>query len=142
MQIEQALEKKIPKFLSESITKGTIGLLRRILDLNILITKKYTNPRYYEEIKGIADGSGHNAQDIRRINLVPELIKAACTVAGLWGPATKGNATLHMRALDWDKNNPINQFPIAIVYHPSDESLHKHINVAWIGFVGSLTGVS
>lgn len=28
------------------------------------------------------------AQEIKELNVFPELIKAACTVAGLWGPAT------------------------------------------------------
>ena len=112
------------------------------MDLNILITKKYTNPRYYQEIAGIAAGTGESAQDIKRINLVPELIKAACTVIGLWGPATASGNTLHMRSLDWDKDNPINKYPVAIVYLPTDPKLKAHVNVAWVGFVGSLTGVS
>lgn len=110
--------------------------------MNIIITKKYTNPRYYEEIRGIADGTGTNPQDLKRINLIPELIKAACTVAGLWGPATAQRNTLHMRSLDWDNNNPINEFPVAIVYQPSTEGLYPHINLAWVGFIGSMTGVS
>lgn len=36
------------------------------------------------------------------LNILPELVKAACTVAGVWGPAAKNSHTLHMRALDWD----------------------------------------
>jgi hypothetical protein len=141
-QIEQGIESKLPKFLAEPLAKGTIGLLKGLLDLNVVITRKYTNPRYYQEIKGIADGSGHSAQDIRRINMLPELIKAACTVMGLWGNATGEHNTLHLRALDWDRNNPINEFPVLIAYHPSDPALRPHVNVAWVGFVGSLTGVS
>lgn len=47
-----------------------------------------------------------------------------------------------MRALDWDAANPINKYPIALVYHPTGAGLNKHVNFAWIGFVGSLTGVS
>lgn len=136
------MDKKLPKFLAERVTKGTVGLLKTLLDLNVVITKKYTNPRYYQEIKGIADGSGHSATDIKRINLLPELIKAACTVIGLWGNATNEHNTLHMRALDWDQNNPISEFPVLISYIPSDKNLRPHINVAWVGFVGSLTGVS
>jgi hypothetical protein len=141
-QIETTVEKKIPKWMADRVTKGTIGLLRSLLDLNVIITKKYTNPRYYEEIRGIADGAGIDPQDLRRINLIPELIKAACTVAGLWGPATAQRNVLHMRSLDWDNNNPINEFPVAIVYQPSDENLHAHVNFAWAGFIGSMTGAS
>lgn len=74
--------------------------------------------------------------------MFPELIKAACTVAGLWGPATDLHHTLHMRALDWSSDCPISRYPIAVSYFPSDSSLHPHVNLAWVGFVGSLTGIS
>ena len=47
-----------------------------------------------------------------------------------------------MRALDWDPSNPMNQFPMITIYHPSDSNLHKHANLAWVGFIGSLTGIS
>lgn len=70
-QIEQLLEKKFPKFLAEPISGGLDMLLHRLLDLNVLITKKYTNPRYYEEINGIAKGSGMAAMEISRLNIFP-----------------------------------------------------------------------
>lgn len=56
-QLEEILDKKLPAFLSKKMTGGAEGLLKRILDLNIRITKRYTNPRYFEEIKGIAEGA-------------------------------------------------------------------------------------
>lgn len=60
----------------------------------------------------------------------------------MWGPATEGGKTVHMRALDWDAQNPISKYPAAIIYHPSNKSWHPHVNFAWVGFVGSLTGFS
>lgn len=47
-----------------------------------------------------------------------------------------------MRALDWDAKNPISQYPLITVYHPSDKKLQTHANVGWVGFVGVLTGIS
>ena len=76
------------------------------------------------------------------MNIFPEFVKAACTVAGVWGKASLNQKTLHMRALDWDAQNPISKYPIAIIYHPSNKSWHTHANFAWVGFVGSLTGMS
>jgi hypothetical protein len=112
--------------------------------LNTKITKKYTNKRYYEEIKGIAEGSNGKIKvhDVARLNMFPELIKAACTVAGVWKSASINKQTLHIRSLDWDYNNPIRKFPIVTIYHPSDPKLHVHANFAWAGFVGSMTGIS
>lgn len=46
-QLEQILEKKVPKFMAKSITGGARSLLHKILDLNVHITKKYTNKRYF-----------------------------------------------------------------------------------------------
>jgi hypothetical protein len=52
-QLEAILDKKMPHFLAKELTTGTEGLLKRVLDLNILITRKYTNKRYFEETNGI-----------------------------------------------------------------------------------------
>lgn len=143
-QLEQILDKKIPAFLAKKLTGGAETLLHKILDLNIQITKRYTNPRYYQEIKGIGEGSIKKVtvRDIGRLNVFPELIKAACTVAGVWNTATSEGQTLHVRALDWDSKNPISHFPTIVIYHPSDPKEHTHANFGWAGFVGSMTGVS
>ena len=47
-QLEKILEKKMPKFMAEKLSAGVESLAHKILDLNIHITKKYTNPRYYQ----------------------------------------------------------------------------------------------
>ncbi len=36
-----------------------------------MITKKYTNKRYYEEINGISKGSGIPASELAKINIFP-----------------------------------------------------------------------
>lgn len=36
-----------------------------------MITKKYTNKRYYEEIKGIGKGSGIHASEFAMLNIFP-----------------------------------------------------------------------
>jgi hypothetical protein len=46
--LEKILDKKLPKFLAHELRNGVDGLLHRVLDLNVVITKRYTNPRYYE----------------------------------------------------------------------------------------------
>lgn len=85
------IEKKLPIFLANGLTNTAHGLGNQLLDLNIMITKKYTNPRYYQEINGIAKGAQVSGKQIARINIVPEIIKAACTVAGIWKGASKNS---------------------------------------------------
>jgi hypothetical protein len=52
------IEKKVPSFIAEKLGGASIKTVKFLLRLNVMVTKKYTNKRYYEEIKGIAKGSG------------------------------------------------------------------------------------
>ena len=52
---------------------------------NYIITKKYTPQRWEDEMKGIAKGSGIPVKTWRRLNLIPELLKASCSIGGWWG---------------------------------------------------------
>ena len=100
------------------------------LDLNYEITRAYTPPWYDEELHGMADGSGVSYDDLRRLNLLPELIKAACTVLGAWGGSTAASTLVHLRSLDWDEQAPIAKYATVTVYHPnaSYEGYAKHFH--------------
>ena len=78
-----------PAWLRKIIGNKAISVAKKLLDLNYFITKKYTPKRWDDEIRGIATGSGIKAVHWRRINLIPEILKASCSVGGWWGPATK-----------------------------------------------------
>ena len=66
-----------------------------------------------------------------------------CSLYGLWGNATRGGKTLQLRALDWDLNAGLQDFPVMTVYHPLSAKLgNTFVNVAWAGFIGTLTGMS
>ena len=58
---------------------------------------------------------------VRRINFLPEIIKAQCTIAGAFGAATKDGNLLHLRALDWDHNAPVDKYPAIVIYEPTEE---------------------
>lgn len=47
-----------------------------------------------------------------------------------------------MRALDWEEHAPIAKFPAITVYHPTEAGSVPFANIAWVGFLGSLTGYS
>ena len=129
------------------------------LDLNYEITRFYTPPWFNEELHGVADGSGVSYDDLRRLNLLPELIKAACTVLGSWGESTVSSTLLHLRSLDWDDKAPIAKYATVTVYHPnaSYEGYAKHFheyykqqyitshtfaNFGYAGLIGSLNAYS
>ena len=97
-QIEDALPKKLPKFLKRGSSNFALGT---VLDLNYEITLPYTNKKYYEEMRGIADGSGVDFKLFKRIHMIGELTKGSCSMFGAWGKATSNGQTVQLRALDW-----------------------------------------
>jgi len=61
---ELLVKNHVPSFIAKDLTKGVRQLGYGLLDLNVMITKKYTNKRYYEEIAGIAQGAKIGKKDI------------------------------------------------------------------------------
>lgn len=47
----------VPNFMVKALSKDAKKIVYYLLDLNVMITKKYTHPRYLQEIAGIAEGA-------------------------------------------------------------------------------------
>lgn len=136
--------KFLPKKIAEMIIQFGLDVA---LDVTWEMTRLYTPSHFIDEIKGIADASGVDEKVIRRFNLLPELIKAQCTVIGAYGDATLNitdtsarGGLFHLRGLDWDSKAVIKRNPVITVYHPNKGN--KFVNAAWPAFIGTLTGVS
>lgn len=132
----------IPLWLRKGAGRVAVDLVKRLLDLNYVITKPYTPARFEQEMQGIGKGSGVPAKTWRRINLIPELLKASCSIGGWWDEATENGKLLTLRALDWEEHAPISKFPLITVYHSTEEGSVPFANVGWVGLIGSLTGYS
>ena len=59
-------------------------------------------------MRGIADASGVPFQLFKRIHMIGQLTKGACSMFGAWGKATTNGQTVQLRALDWVNN--LNKF--------------------------------
>ena len=98
-------------------------------------------------------------EDLRRLNLLPELIKAACTILGAWSDATVSHGLIHIRGLDWDDQAPIAKYATVVVYHPNasydgyaknfykyykqaNYKSHAFANFGYPGLIGSLNAYS
>lgn len=92
----------------------------------------------------MADGSGGKIDHtlLRRVNMLPELIQAACSVIGSHGEASADGKLLHLRALDFEPTAQINQFPSVIIYEPTEAGSHAFANIGYLGLIGSLTAMS
>jgi isopenicillin-N N-acyltransferase like protein len=132
----------MPNFLAKILVKTGRGLLNALLDLNYQVSRAYTPNRFKQEMKGLSKGSGVSYRDIRRLNLFPEFIRAACTIAGVWGPATESNKLYQLRALDWDSEAPVVKYPAAVIYHSSEEGSQVFANIGFAGLIGTLSAQS
>lgn len=116
------------------------------LDLTYDATVKYTGAYFYDEMRGLADGSGASYLSARRVHMIGELTKGDCSMFGAWGAATasEGGKLLQLRALDWDMDGPFRQRPQLTVYHNngSAEQGHSFVNVGWSGWIASISGMS
>lgn len=141
-QVEQEFP-YLPDFLVRLIVEYGV---EAGLEATYWMTERHIPAYYLEEIRGISDGSGIPYMDLVRINLLPELIKAHCSMIGAWGPAisTKEDPSqlYQLRALDWATNGPFQKFATLLVYHPSTANTNNFVNFGFTGFVGSFTGIS
>lgn len=87
------------------------------------MTKPYTPPHFYEELRGISDGAQIDYMELVRVQMLPELIQAACSMYGAWGPAIKNGTLLQLRALDWEVHGPFQQVRICSQYQNDNSSI-------------------
>jgi isopenicillin-N N-acyltransferase-like protein len=111
------------------------------LDFTYELTRHNTGIYFFEEMQGIADGSGIDYKTIRRIHMIGEITKGACSMFGVWGNAIpKDGPILQLRAFDWDVDGPYKDVPSLMIYHTSNG--HPFINIGFIGWIGSFSGLS
>ncbi|KJE94290.1 hypothetical protein CAOG_04958 [Capsaspora owczarzaki ATCC 30864] len=133
--------KALPKDIQIIIERdGVIAGLEYTFEL----TKAHTPQRFFDEMQGLADGSGIPYKQVINLHMFPELIKAACSMMGSWGPAiAKTNGTVfQLRALDWGTDSPLTNYPLLLVSHPQAGDGNEFASLAWKGFIGSITGYS
>ena len=127
-----------PEFQAILIEKG----LNRALDWTAEQTAPFTPQSFFDEIRGIADGSGVDYQTLLRLNMIPEVTKASCSFFGAWGDATADGHTYQLRALDYATDcDTFTDMRMVIVYHPTgDAGDVPYVSLGWPGLVGVLTG--
>jgi len=77
-------------FIPEWIIKKLLRLvLPYFLDLYHLFAKSYITQDYYEEMRGLQDGTGIEAKEFMRLALLPEAAGMHCSMLGANGNATQ-----------------------------------------------------
>jgi isopenicillin-N N-acyltransferase like protein len=100
----------------------------------------HTDPRFCEELRGLADGTGLSLDELRRGHALPVLADYACSSIAAWGAATKDGHLYQTRNLDWDMHLTAQDHPLIVVYIPDGGIPHASITFA--GCIGANTGIN
>jgi hypothetical protein len=100
--------------------------------------KKFIPKWYFEELQGLADGSGVPLEDVVACNFIPELFH--CSGFAISGSATKNGELYHGRVLDYGCDWKLQEHPVLMVARPDGKI--PFLNVTYSGFVGSVTGMN
>lgn len=104
----------------------------------IQIQKKHVPAKYFDEMRGLADGAGIALADARMGNFIPELFH--CSGFALMNSATKDGTLYHGRVLDYAIDWGLQDHAILVVAEPTGGI--PFVNVTYAGFIGSVTGMN
>lgn len=100
--------------------------------------RKYVPPRFFEEMRGVADGAGMSVDEIVVANFIPEMFH--CSGFALAGSATKDGTLYHGRILDYGCDWRLQEHAILTIAEPDGKI--PFVNVTYAGFIGSVTGMN
>jgi isopenicillin-N N-acyltransferase-like protein len=100
----------------------------------------YTDPRFKEELRGLADGTGLSIEELHRSHALPVVADYACSSIAAWGSATKDGHLYQTRNLDWEMHLTAQDHPCIAVYIPTEGIPHASITFA--GCIGANTGIN
>jgi hypothetical protein len=111
---------------------------KRVIKGIVAQQRKYTPERFFDEMRGIADGSGVDVEEIVIANFIPELFH--CSGFAISGSATKDGTLYHGRILDYGCDWRLQEHAVLSIAKPRGKI--PFVNVTYAGFVGSVTGMN
>jgi hypothetical protein len=111
---------------------------KRVIAGIVAQQRKHVPDRFFEEMRGIADGAGMDVQDVIVANFIPELFH--CSGFAIGGSATKDGTLYHGRVLDYGCDWRLQEHAVLTVAEPDGRI--PFVNVTYAGFVGSVTGMN
>ena len=111
--------------------KAVIGAITRI-------QRPYIPDWYFEELRGLSDGSGVDYEELVLANFIPELFH--CSGFAIAGAATKDGTLYHGRILDYGCDWRLQEHAVVVVAEPTGGI--PFVNVTYAGFIGSVTGMN
>jgi isopenicillin-N N-acyltransferase like protein len=124
---------------AKAIDVGPLSLSPRLVVDNLVqLQRRFIPARYYEEMKGVADGSDTPLAEIQACNFLPELFH--CSGFAVMNSATKDGTLYHGRVLDYKCDWHLQEHAVLIVAEPKNGI--PFVNVSYAGFIGCVTGMN
>jgi hypothetical protein len=120
--------------------KKELGVNDEALDLAWATTAGYTDARVQQQLVGLAEGSGQPVRLLQHVHCLPLLMPYSCSSIAAWGSATEDGHLYQTRNLDWSLRAGAHEFPVLVVYVPTQG--HAHVTPAFAGFIGAHCGMN
>lgn len=117
---------------------GTKTKSRAAIEGIIEKQRPFVPRRYFDELVGLAAGSGLKENDVRVMNFIPEMFH--CSGFALMNSATEDGTLYHGRVLDYAVDWGLQEHAVIVVAEPSGRI--PFVNVTYAGFIGSVTGMN
>jgi isopenicillin-N N-acyltransferase like protein len=109
-----------------------------VLATIVEIQRPHVPPKYWDEMRGLAEGADLPLADIQAANFIPELFH--CSGFAVMNSATEDGVLYHGRVLDYGVDLHLQDHAVLIVAEP--EGGVPFVNVGYAGFIGSVTGMN
>lgn len=111
---------------------------RELLTSIVKMQQPHVPAKYWDELKGLAEGAGVSVDEVQAANFIPELFH--CSGFAVMNSATKNGTLYHGRVLDYGVDLRLQDHAVIIVAEP--ENGIPFVNVTYAGFIGSVTGMN
>jgi len=141
-QLGQLMRKEMQQFIP-----STLAAVARELKVSLDVLEEvwarsaaYADDRVEQEMAGLADGSGVPLSTLEAMHAVPLLMPYSCSSIAAWGDATADGHLYQTRNLDWSLEIGAHEFPVIVVYVPTNGI--PHVVPSFAGVIGAHTGMN
>jgi hypothetical protein len=111
---------------------------QQLIQTIIEVQKPFVPAKYFDELRGLAEGAGLSLDEARVANFIPEMFH--CSGFAVMNSATKTGELYHGRVLDYATDWRLQEHAVIIVAEPAGGI--PFVNVTYAGFIGSVTGMN
>ncbi len=130
----------LKQFLSAVQTAEPERCSNENLDAAWRAVAPFTDRRFKDELRGLAEGSGLPLVMLQRVHMIPVVGDYSCSSVAAWGKATRNGHLYQTRNLDWELRVGAQDHPCIVVYLPQHGAACA--NITFTGFIGCNTGMN